>query len=121
MGQLKIVSCSRKVEGAPRSSTDYTSVRLIQNGAIDVPFSYAGWKTSVCTHLSKQNLDGLLVPKENSPRIHYYVRILFGDRVMYVQMKQHWATKHDFLNTWLVPYSYPNNPFRTMNEDYLES
>ncbi|KAK7742423.1 hypothetical protein SLS62_010731 [Diatrype stigma] len=121
IGTLNVVSCSRRREDAPPSSKAFTSVRLVRNGALDVPYSYGGWKTSVCTKLSKLNLDGLIVPKENSPSVRYYLRIRFGDRVMYVQMKQHWHTDPDYVNTWLVPYSYPNNPFRTMNKAFLTS
>ncbi|KAF2741170.1 hypothetical protein EJ04DRAFT_571876 [Polyplosphaeria fusca] len=121
-GKLRVVSCAAPVESAPRTSTTRTTVELIQDGAMNVVYSYGGWSKAVCAELSKYNFDGLLIREtpRGLPRIWYYVRILFGEKVMYLQMKKHRNTLHPYHNVYAIPYQNPDRRRNVRNAAYIQ-
>jgi hypothetical protein len=107
---LRVHSCSVKSSHAPRTSTVSTHKKIIQQGLMPMTYSYGGWPKAVHIELSKCNVEGLMIPNpwdKSGTELKYQVRILFGDWVMYVQMRLKGKTDPRFYNMYCVPYKAP--------------
>ncbi|KAM0137437.1 hypothetical protein ACHAO1_003999 [Botrytis cinerea] len=117
---LRVLSCKVDENRTPRTSTTLTLYKILQQGSMPMTYSYGDWSKAVHIKLSKCNVEGLMIPnpwKNSKPVLKYQVRILFGARVMYVQMRH--KGKHDrrFYNMYCVPYRAPGQygPVRNRN------
>ncbi|OAA59175.1 Heterokaryon incompatibility [Niveomyces insectorum RCEF 264] len=119
---LSVVSTSACWNTTPRTAKTQTPWPVLENGVVPIPFSYGGWTRSACSDLSRAGVDGILLhdPSDGSPPVAYYqVRILFGRRVMYLQMKQDAATPAYWSQTYVVPYRYRGDGLAVINSDYI--
>ena len=117
---LRVLSCKVDENRTPPTSTTLTLYKILQQGSMPMTYSYGDWSKAVHIKLSKCNVEGLMIPnpwKNSKPVLKYQVRILFGARVMYVQMRH--KGKHDrrFYNMYCVPYRAPgqSGPVRNRN------
>ncbi|KAF7587828.1 hypothetical protein BBP40_006680 [Aspergillus hancockii] len=92
-------------------------------GNMRVALSYDGWSKSECANLLKAGVEGILIPDTAGAKIadaHYYVRLIFGEQVMYLQMRPHRKTSYEFWQMYVVPYSWGPGAFRPLlNRFYI--
>ncbi|KAI1359197.1 hypothetical protein F5Y08DRAFT_344949 [Xylaria arbuscula] len=84
--------------------------RTETNHTVQIPYSYGGWYTALSTVLSQVNLNTIIFPKMTAGQkleVKYYLRLCFGEKVIYLQMKNSKRTTDDFLNVWVIPYPPP--------------
>ncbi|PCG89079.1 Heterokaryon incompatibility [Penicillium occitanis (nom. inval.)] len=104
--RLALLSARAYDNEVPTTARSYTPHTLFQVGQMPVAFSYNGWPKALCTDLSKGGLDGILIHKTKTgkSRIKYHIRLYFGERVMYIQMKPQWDVRRAFWQMCAVPY-----------------
>ncbi|KAF7558238.1 hypothetical protein G7Z17_g197 [Cylindrodendrum hubeiense] len=106
----------------PDTITESTQIEITNDGHAVVPYNYDGWSRSACSMQSLLGVDGILFPNTNSHkgRIPYWVRIWFGEWVMYVQIKFHRKTPKEFWQIAVVPYRRRGIGGFVANEDSIE-
>ncbi|KAF7952748.1 hypothetical protein EAE96_005976 [Botrytis aclada] len=117
---LRVLSCIVDDNRAPRTSTTSTPYKILQQGSMPMTYSYGDWSKPVHIKLIKCNVEGLMIPdpwKNSEPVLKYQVRIVFGARVMYVQMRHKGKRDKRFYNMYCVPYRAPGqgSPVRNGN------
>ncbi|CAK7240547.1 MAG: hypothetical protein STHCBS139747_001990 [Sporothrix thermara] len=119
---LSVVSTSARWNKTPRTIKTKTAWRVLESGVVPIHFSYGGWTRSACSDLSRAGVDGILLhePGNGWPaKVNYQMRILFGRRVMYLQMKQDTATPACWSQVYTVPYRYRGDGLEVLNSNYI--
>ncbi|OAA53606.1 Heterokaryon incompatibility [Niveomyces insectorum RCEF 264] len=119
---LSVVSTVAPARSLPSSARTMTYWPIDENEAVQIPFSYGGWSRSECSDLAKAGVDGILLhnPDRGSHGyVTYQVRLLFGKRVIYLQLKQDDTARSAWAQTYVVHYRYRGHPLRTINPDYI--
>jgi hypothetical protein len=120
--RLRVLSCSVKKHRAPRNSKTLTPYKIIQQGSMPMTYSYGGWSKAVQVKLSECHVEGLMIPDVSTYSntvLKYAVRLLFGDKVMYVQMRIKGKRQRRFYNMYCVPYRAPGQTRPVRNRDSL--
>ncbi|KAF7932048.1 uncharacterized protein EAE97_009069 [Botrytis byssoidea] len=117
---LRVLSCIVDENRTPRTSTTPTPYKILQQGSMPMTYSYGDWPKAVHIKLIKCNVEGLMIPNpwsNSEPVLKYQVRIVFGYRVMYVQMRHKGKSDPRFYNMYCVPYRAPgqSGPVRNRN------
>ncbi|KAF7923806.1 uncharacterized protein EAE98_007624 [Botrytis deweyae] len=117
---LRVLSCIVDENRTPRTSTTPTPYKILQQGSMPMTYSYGDWLKAVHIKLIKCNVEGLMIPNpwsNSEPVLKYQVRIVFGYRVMYVQMRHKGKSDPRFYNMYCVPYraSGQSRPVRNRN------
>jgi hypothetical protein len=118
---MSVVSTKAAWNDLPASAKTRTTWAILENEVVDVPYSYGGWTRSQCSDLAKAGVDGILLhdPNTDASEVDYQVRLLFGKRVIYLQMKQDVETKSYWSQTYVVPYRYPGDNLLEKNSSYI--
>ena len=105
---LYLISC--RTDKPPNYVNELTKTRLIEIGALEMMYSYGGWKTSICAALSKAGVEGLLIPAPTSSSDlswgSYDVSVQFGKQVIYLQTRPQETTLWDFTQIYVIPYGF---------------
>lgn len=99
-----------------------TESKLTEMGALQMLYSFGGWKKSICVQLAKAGVEGVPIPynKEHPSNIAsapYYVSLRFGRQVIYVQTKPHPKTPRQYTQIYVLPYGGWGGP--PLNAPYI--
>ncbi|KAF2966731.1 hypothetical protein GQX73_g6842 [Xylaria multiplex] len=131
---LHLTSCHTNTP--PNFVDDYTPWKLTIMGALQMLYSFGGWKKSICAQLAKAGVEGVMIPHDDKNPLDvtsasYYVSLRFGRQVIYVQTKPHHKTPRQYTQIYVLPYGgwggpplnapyitqQPQQPQQTMTEE----
>ncbi|EMR67111.1 hypothetical protein UCREL1_5884 [Eutypa lata UCREL1] len=117
---LYLTSCHTNMP--PQFVDSYTQWKLTEIGALQMLYSFGGWKKSICAQLAKAGVEGVMIPENKKTpssitSAPYYVSLRFGRQVIYVQTKPHPKTPRQYTQIYVLPYGGWGGP--PLNAPYI--
>lgn len=114
----KLLLVSSHAVDSPRTATSRTRNKLAQMGTLAVNYNYSDWKHAECAKLLRSGIEGIMLrkTKEKRPSARYYVNIMWGRYMVYLQTIPSRKTRTEYEQTVVIPY---RSFHRVINTKYL--